>query len=97
MTNILWIILNVSGGLLLGGFFYLGLYWTVKKGVSSKYPGFLFATSFFIRILVVLGGILFLTKGRMGAMVACLMGLLLSRTLVFIIDKTLSKPNHLNT
>lgn len=96
MNSTMLIMLNAFGGLLLGSFFYLGLYWTVKRGLTSKHPGLLFASSFFIRTAVVLFGILLLTRGIFSALVPCMAGLILSRLLVFIIDKKLAKPEQFN-
>lgn len=96
MNNILIIVLNGFAGLVLGSFFYFGLYWTVKKGISAKHPGLLFSSSFFIRTLVVLAGVLFLTRGIFSRLIACMLGMVFSRVLVLILGKTFGKPNQVN-
>ncbi len=96
MNNIAELILNVVEGFLLGGFFYLGLYWTVKKGLTSKHPGLLFAFSFFIRTAILLSGILIIAKGVFIHLLACTFGIILSRVIVFIVERQLSKAQGVN-
>ena len=96
MSNLIIIVLNGLGGLLLGRFFYMGLYWTVKKGLTSNHPGLLVSSSFLIRTAILLAGVLLLTKGVLIALVACGAGIVLSRFIVLIIDKSFLKPKQLN-
>ena len=53
----------IAGGLL-GGFFLASLWWTVGRLPQSRRPALLFAASFLVRMLVVLGG--FLTLAMTG-------------------------------
>lgn len=97
MNNIPELIFNAIGGLFLGSFFYLGLYWTVKKGLTSKRPALLFSLSFFIRSAVLLSGILLLGKGVFINFVACAFGIVFSRLIVFIVNQQASKNQQVNS
>ncbi len=85
------LILNFIAGIVLGSFFYGGLYWTVKKGLTARQPGLLFASSFFIRTAVVIAGAILISQGIFQNLVSCLIGLILSKSVVFIIEKTAAK------
>ena len=91
MTNSGILILNFITGIALGIFFSGGLYWTVKKGLTARHPGFLFASSFLIRTALVVGGALLISQGIFNNLVICLIGLILSRSVVFAIEKYTAK------
>jgi len=55
-------ILSVLTGVALGLFFYGGLWFTVRRLLTSDHPVLLTLGSFWIRLLVVLAAFLFLTK-----------------------------------
>lgn len=71
-----WMTLAFSGvaGILLGAFFFGGLWWTVKKGLSSKSPMALFFASIVTRSAVVLAGFYFVSRWQPGRLFACLAG-----------------------
>jgi F1F0 ATPase subunit 2 len=79
MNEILINILSVVAGMLLGLFFFGGLAWTVKKGLSAKTPAVIFLVSFFVRTLVVLGGFMLVSQGRWERLVCCLIGFIMVR------------------
>lgn len=71
----------IAGGLL-GGFFLASLWWTVGRLPQSRRPALLFAASFLVRMLVVLGGFLTLAMtGDWKLLVAAGAGFALTRTL----------------
>lgn len=51
------LVLSGVAGLSLGGIFFGGLWWTVRKGMSSRRPALLFIGSFVLRTSIVLIGI----------------------------------------
>ena len=59
MNDILVLAPPLAAGLLLGAFFFGGLWWTVIKGVSSPRPALWFFTSMLLRMSCDPGGILF--------------------------------------
>ncbi len=79
MSEIIWIIVSIVMGLALGLFFYGGLYWTVKKGLTAKHPGLIFSGSLFLRIAVTLWGFLWVSQGHISRILACLAGFLVIR------------------
>ena len=52
--------LSLAAGILLGTFFFGGLWWTVHRGVSSRNPGLWFIGSTLLRTSAVMTGFYFL-------------------------------------
>jgi F1F0 ATPase subunit 2 len=77
-----YIILSVFAGLLLGGFFFGGLWWTVQRITCSGRPYLLSVVSFLIRTTVVLVGFYFLLQAGWPYLLAALAGFLVSRTVL---------------
>ena len=63
MSESLPVIMAFVMGVLLGTFFYGGLWWTIQKGVSSKQPALLFTGSLVVRTLIALAGFYFVSRG----------------------------------
>jgi F1F0 ATPase subunit 2 len=57
MNEVLVLALAFSAGVLLGAIFFGGLWWTVRKGVSSEQPALWFFGSLLLRMSVALAGI----------------------------------------
>ncbi|MEZ7893529.1 MAG: ATP synthase subunit I [Candidatus Wallbacteria bacterium] len=72
-------------GMLAGAFFFGGLWWTVKKGVTSKNPVLLFAGSLIIRVGVIITIFYFAAKGRPELLIACLCGFFIVNMMVKLI------------
>ena len=58
--------LPLVAGVLLGAIFFGGLWWTVRKGVSSKRPALWFFGSLLLRTSIVLAGFLFCSQRSLG-------------------------------
>ena len=69
-------------GVLLGVMFFGGLWWTVRKGVSSKQPAFWFFGSLLLRTSIVLAGFYFIAGGRWERLLVCLLGFVIARLIV---------------
>lgn len=69
-------------GLVLGVFFYGGLWWTVQKGLFSPNAALWFIASLLIRTLVTVAGFYFISVGDWQKLLACLAGFLLMRFIV---------------
>ena len=96
ILEILNILLTLVAGLVLGFFFYGGLWITIKKGIDSKYAYLLLIGSFFIRTAVVLLGFYYVAKGDWKSMFYCLTGFVLAKFILTPITKKLkNKPRVL--
>lgn len=83
MTNdLLTLLLVLLAGAALGAIFFGGLWWTVRKGLSSKRPALLFLGSLLLRSAVVLAGFYFLASDSWQKLVAALLGFILMRAVV---------------
>jgi F1F0 ATPase subunit 2 len=69
-------------GVLLGGMFFGGLWWTVRKGVSFKQPALWFFGSLLLRMSIALAGFYFVSGGHWERLLVCLLGFVLARLIV---------------
>jgi len=69
-------------GLLLGGIFFGGLWWTVRKGVSAKWPALLFLGSLLLRTAVIVAGFYVVGDGHWQRLLACLLGFVIARFMI---------------
>jgi F1F0 ATPase subunit 2 len=72
----------LSGGTLLGTFFFGGLWWTVTKGLTSHNPALWFFASTLLRTGLALAGFYFLSNGDWRKLLLCLFGFLIARVMV---------------
>lgn len=79
MNNILDLLPALSTGILLGAIFFGGLWWTVKRGLSSTQPARLFLGSLLLRIGLTLAGFHLVSEGQWEKFVLCLLGFTLAR------------------
>lgn len=70
------------GGVALGALFFGGLWWTVRRGLSSRQPAVMFLGSLLLRTLLVVAGFFFVSRGDWRNLVASLAGFLLARTVM---------------
>ena len=91
--------LNLLGGLfagiVLGVFFFGGLWWTVHKGVTSEHPALWFLGSLMLRTAVVLLGFYFLAAGSWQSLLAALFGLFVARLIVMRVTRASKRPSVL--
>lgn len=66
----------------LGMLFFAGLWWTVRKGMSSKCPALWFLGSLLLRSGIVLVGFYLIAGGHWERLLACLLGFVLARFIV---------------
>ena len=78
----------VAGGVL-GAIFFGGLWWTVRKGVSSQQPALWFFGSLLLRMSIALAGFYFVSGGHWDRLLACLLGLVIAR---FIVTRLTGPP-----
>jgi len=82
MTDALIFGYSLIAGLLLGTFFFGGLWWTVCKGVKSERAALWFFSSMLLRTIVVMLGFYFLLGDSWQRMLAGLLGFFISRLIV---------------
>jgi len=84
----------VAGGGL-GMMFFGGLWWTVRRGVSSRRPALWFLGSLLLRMSLALAGFYFVSGGHWERLLACLVGFVMARHLVTRLTRTAEKPTYL--
>jgi F-type H+-transporting ATPase subunit a len=67
------LVLAGSAGVLLGVFFFGGLWWTVRRGLLSKRPASLFLGSLLLRTSIILAGFYVVSGGHWDRLLACLL------------------------
>jgi F1F0 ATPase subunit 2 len=71
-----------AAGVLLGGIFFGGLWWTVRRGMSSKQPALWFFGSVGLRMSVTLAGFYFVSGGHWERLLASVVGFLMASLFV---------------
>jgi F1F0 ATPase subunit 2 len=79
MTEISGLSVALLAGILLGAIFYGGLWWTVRRGVSSKNFGAWLIGSFVLRAGIAVSGFHAVAHGDWRCLLACLLGFLFAR------------------
>ena len=69
-------------GMLLGVFFFGGLWWTVRRALTSRQAALWFSGSFLARTAITLIGFYFAARGDWRRMAGCIAGFLGARLLV---------------
>ena len=82
MNETLRLVPAMVAGVLLGVMFFGGLWWTVRRGFSSKKPGLWFFCSQLLRMSITLAGFYFVSGGHWQRLLVCLLGFLLARLVV---------------
>lgn len=77
-----------GGGL--GAIFFGGLWWTVRKGISSPRPQLWFLGSMLLRMSIVLAGFYFVGRGQWQRLLLCLIGFVMGRLIVMRQTRTSS-------
>ena len=82
-------------GVLLGAVFFGGLWWTIRKGISSKQPALWFFGSLLVRMCIVLAGFYFVSGGHWERLVLCLIGFVIARLAVTRLTRGAKNPTYL--
>jgi F1F0 ATPase subunit 2 len=88
MNELVIVALSLAAGLLLGAFFFGGLWWTVVMGLASPNPALWFLGSMVLRMAVLLTGLALVGQDDWRQWITCLLGIVLARTIV----KRLARP-----
>jgi F1F0 ATPase subunit 2 len=76
------LVLAGAAGVLLGAIFFGGLWWAVRKGVSSQQPALWFFGSLLLRMSIALAGFYVVSGGHWERLLACLLGFVIARFIV---------------
>ena len=82
----------VGAGIMLGAIFFGGLWWTVRRGISSSRGGFWFLGSLLIRTGIVLLGFRYFLGDDWKRMLLGLSGFVIARLMVTQLTKATEKP-----
>jgi len=82
MTEMVKVSGAIFGGFALGVFFFVGLWWTVRRGVVSAQPAVVFLGSMLVRTVIVLMGFYFLSNDDWRNVAGSLTGFVLARFIV---------------
>ena len=94
MNETLMLLVVGAAGLVLGAVLFGGLWWTVRKGVSSPRPALWFVGSMLLRAGIVLAGFYCVGGGQWQRLFVCLLGFIIARFLVMRLTRApLEHPN----
>ena len=82
MNDILALILALLGGIVLGLFYFLGLWETVRRLSRVRRPLFWILGSLILRLAIILTGLYLIGYGHWERLIAALIGILLIRTVL---------------
>lgn len=82
MREALTLMLAWVAGSVLGTIFFGGLWWTVRKSVSSRQPALWVFGSLLLRMGIALTGFYFVSDGQLKRLMACILGFFLARLAV---------------
>jgi F1F0 ATPase subunit 2 len=93
MNETLRLVLALVTGVLLGGIFFGGLWWTVRKCVSSNQPALWFLGSVLLRMSTVLAGFYLIAHGNWERLLVCLLGFVMARVIVTRLTRTAERAS----
>lgn len=96
MNETLMLVVAGAVGSVLGAVFFGGLWWTVRKGVSSRGPALWFLGSMLVRMGIVLVGFHLVGGGHWQRLVACLVGFVIARPVVMRLTRAGGGRSHLH-
>lgn len=96
MNDALDLLLVAGAGGALGAVFFGGLWWTIRRGVSSPRPVLWFLGSLIVRMTIVLVGFPLVAGGHWERLLVCLLGFILARLVVTSLTR-MSGKNQLRS
>ena len=94
MNETLGLALALVTGLLIGAIFFGGLWWTVRKGFSSRQPALWFFGSLMLRTSIALAGFYFIARGHWERLLVCLLAFVMARVIVTRLTRAAEKPSY---
>lgn len=92
MNAFMSLAMPLAAGLLLGAFFFGGLWWTVIKGLASPQPALWFLGSMVLRMSILLTGFYFVGRDDWRRWAMCLLGTVLARAMVKRLTRNPPRP-----
>jgi F1F0 ATPase subunit 2 len=94
MNEALSLLLSAIAGCMLGAVFFGGLWWTVRRGLASGQPAFLFLGSLLLRTGIALGGFYFVAHQHMDRLLVCLVGFVAARIVIMQMTRPHREVRH---
>jgi len=82
-------------GVLLGAMFFGGLWWAVRKGVSSEKPALWFFGSMMLRTSAALAVFYIIARSHWERLLVCLLGFIVARLIVTRLTRAAERPTCL--
>ena len=82
MTETASLVLALAAGGLLGAMFFGGLWWTIRRGLSSQHPALWFFSSLLLRTAILLAGFYVMALDGWRTLLASLLGFVAARLVV---------------
>lgn len=79
MRETLLLVLAWAAGTGLGGLYFAGLWWTIRRGLASKRPALLLLGSMLVRTAALLAGFYYVSGGHWQRLLACVLGFVTAR------------------
>ena len=95
MNEIFTVVAALIAGMVFGAMFFGGLWWTIRKGVSSTRPALWFSVSLLLRTTLTLGGFYVVSDGHWKRLLVCLLGFTIARLIVTRLTRSAEKPTFL--
>ena len=95
MNETVTLLLAWVAGLFVGGIFFGGLWWTIRKGLSSKRSALWFLGSLLLRTSIALAGFYFAAGGHWERLLVCLLGFVMARLIVTWLTRPAEQPSCL--
>lgn len=92
MTDALNLAFALIAGILLGAFFFGGLWWTVRRAVTSESVALWIFGSMLLRTSVVMLGFYYSTGNSWQRLLACLLGFVLARLIATRLSQVTVRP-----
>jgi F1F0 ATPase subunit 2 len=93
MNETLTLVLSGVAGGVLGAIFFGGLWWTVRKGISSEHPTTWFFGGLLLRMSIALVGFYFVGGRHWDRLLLCLLGFVVARLVVTWLTRLSGEPN----
>ncbi len=95
MSELLNLASALGAGIMLGAVFFGGLWWTIRRGISSGRVAFWFLGSMLLRTCIVLLGFHYFFGDDWKKMLLGLLGFVIARLVVMQITKAREQPDRL--
>jgi F1F0 ATPase subunit 2 len=87
MNEPLILAFDFTAGILLGAVFFGGLWWTIRKGVTSRRPALWFLGSMLLRTTITVVGLYFVAGSHWERFVVCLSGFIIARLIITLFTR----------